>query len=86
MNLQNERNRNEELTQKTEKEISELEEQYNNLKKTSNEERDKLETEYTTKIDELNSQCKNNQIKLKESEVKYKTLEDTSRTNTNKWE
>ena len=84
--LQNERQKNEELNEKTNKEIEELENEYNRLKKTSNEDKDKLENEYISKIDELSSELKNAKMKIEENEVKQKTLEDTSRTKIKKME
>ena len=42
LDLQNEKNKNEELTEKTNKEIETLEEDLNNLKKKSLEEKEKL--------------------------------------------
>ena len=86
LDLQNEKNKNEELTEKTNREREELEEDLNNLKKVSNEDKDKLENEYITKIEELTSQLKKNKIKLEENEVKLKTLEDSSRANSKKLE
>ena len=86
LDLQNERNRNEELTEKTNKEIEELEEDLNNLKKTSSEEKEKLENELNTRIEELSSELKKNKLKLDENEVKNKTLENSSRTEIKKIE
>ena len=86
IDLQNEKNKNEELTEKTNKEIEELEEDLNNLKKKSIEEKDKLESELNQKIEELTSELKKNKLKLEENEVKNKTSEDSSRTQINKLE
>ena len=86
IDLQNEKNKNEELTEKTNKEIEELEEDLNNLKKASIEEKDKLESELNQKIEELTSELKKNKLKLEENEVKNKTSEDSSRTQINKLE
>ena len=86
LDLQNERNRNEELTEKTNKEIETLEEDLNNLKKKSHEEKEKLENEYNTRIEELSSELKKNKLKLDENEVKNKTLENSSRTEIKKIE
>ena len=86
IDLQNEKNKNEELTEKTNKEIEELEEDLNNLKKKSIEEKDKLESELNQKIEELTSELKKNKLKLDENEVKNKTSEDSSRTQIKKLE
>ena len=86
LDLQNERNKNEELTEKTNKEIETLEEDLNNLKKKSHEEKEKLENEYNTRIEELSSELKKNKLKLDENEVKNKTLENSSRTEIKKIE
>ena len=84
--LQNERNINEELTEKTNKEIEELEEDLNNLKKTSSEEKEKLENELNAKIEELTSELKKNKLKLEENEVKFKNMEDSSNAQIKKME
>ena len=86
MDLQNEKNKNEELTEKTNKEIEELEEELNNLKKASSEEKEKLENELNAKIEELNSELKKSKLKLEENEVKSKTVEDSSRAEIKKME
>ena len=86
LDFQSERNRNEELIEKTNKEIESLEEDLNNLKKKSHEEKEKIESEYTTKIEELTSELKKSKLKLEENEVKSKTVEDSSRTEIKKME
>ena len=58
LDLQNEKNKNEELTDKTNKEIEALEEDLNNLKKQSLEEKEKLENELGNKIEELSTELK----------------------------
>ena len=86
LDLQNEKNKNEELTEKTNKEIETLEEDLNNLKKKSLEEKEKLENELGAKIEELSSELKKSKILLDENEVKNKTLEDSSRNEIKKME
>ena len=56
------------------------------MKKTKNEEKEKLENENNNKLNELTSQLNSLQLKLEESEVKQKTIEDTSKTNLSKME
>ena len=77
--LQNEKDKNEELTYKTNKEIKWLEDDLNNLKKKSLEEKEKLKNELGTKIEELSSELKKSRLQLNENEVKSKALEDSSR-------
>ena len=86
LDLQNERNKNEELNDKSSKEIEALEEDLNNLKKKSLEEKEKLENEYGLKIEELSSELKKSKLLLNENEVKNKTYEDTSRAELKKME
>ena len=86
LDLQNERNKNEEITEKANKEIESLEEDLNNLKKKSMEEKEKLENELGSKIEELSSELKKSKLLLNENEVKNKTLEDSSRTELKKME
>jgi len=80
LDFQSERNRNEELIEKTNKEIESLEEDLNNLKKKSHEEKEKIESEYTTKIEELTSKV---EIDIPEAMVKASVndeLKDFERT------
>ena len=86
LDLQNEKNKNEELTDKTNKEIEALEEDLNNLKKQSLEEKEKLENELGNKIEELSTELKKSKLLLNENEVKSKTLEDSSRNELKKLE
>ena len=84
--FQNEKTKNEELNNKTNKEITDLNNKLLLLKKTTNEEKEKLENENNNKLNELTSQLNSLQLKLEESEVKQKTIEDTSKTNLSKME
>ena len=80
LELQNEKQKNSEITEKSEKEMIELENKLNRLKKSSKEERDKMENDYINKINELNNKIKELKAKIEENEEKYKNLEDTTRT------
>ena len=84
--FQNEKTKNEELTNKTTKEINDLNNKLTSLKKTTTEEKEKLENENNTKLNELTSELNSLQLKLEEAEVKQKTIEDTSKTNLSKME
>ena len=84
--LQNEKNKNEEIVNKTSKEINDLNEKLTSLKKNTGEEKEKLENEHINKINELTSLVNATKLKLEEAEVKQKTIEDTSRNNTTKME
>ena len=57
------------MIEKSSKEIESLEEDLNNLKKKTSEEKEKLENEFTTKIEELTSELKKNKLKIMELEV-----------------
>ena len=80
--LQNEKNKNEEIINKSTKEINDLNERLTSLKKNTGEEKEKLENEHINKINELTSLVNATKLKLEEAEVKQKTIEDTSRNNT----
>ena len=84
--LQNEKNKNEEIINKSTKEINDLNERLTSLKKNTGEEKEKLENEHINKINELTSLVNATKLKLEEAEVKQKTIEDTSRNNTTKME
>ena len=80
LDLQNEKLKIDEINKKNEEEINELENELIEVKKNSQEEKNKIELNYTNKINELNIKIKNFTIKNEENEIKYKNLEDSSRT------
>ena len=80
MELQNEKQKNVENSEKNEKEMIELENEINNLKRTLKEEKDKIESDYINQLKDSNSQIKNLKIKINELETNNKNLDDSSRT------
>ena len=80
LDLQNEKLKIDEINKKNEEEINELENELIEVKKNAQEEKNKIELNYTNKINELNIKIKNFTIKNEENEIKYKNLEDSSRT------
>ena len=79
LDLQNEKSKIDEINKKNEIDINELENEIVLIKNKSQEERNKLELNYTNKINDLNTKIKNFTIKNEENEIKYKNLEDNSR-------
>ena len=79
LDLQNEKLKIDELNKKNEQDINELENELIEVKKNSQEEKNKIELNYTNKINELNIKIKNFTIKNEENEIKFKNLEDSSR-------
>ena len=79
LDLKNEKLKIDEINKKNEKDINELENELIQTKQKAQEEKNKLENNYTNKINDLNTKIKNFTIKNEENEIKYKNLEDNSR-------
>ena len=80
LDLQNEKSKIDEINKKNEKEINELENELILVKNNAQEEKNKIENMYNNKISDLNTKIKNFTIKNEQNEIKYKNLEDNSRT------
>ena len=84
--LNSEKIKNEDLIQKSNKEIEELEENLNDLKRISSEEKDKIQNELNIKLDEVTSENKKLKLKLEENDIKNKNLDEIRRAKMNKME
>ena len=84
--LNSEKIKNDEIIEKKNKEIEELEENLNDLKRITSEEKEKLQNDLNTKLEDLISENKKLKLKIEENDIKNKNLEDTRRAQINKME
>ena len=84
--LNSEKIKNDEIIEKKNKEIEELEENLNDLKRITSEEKEKLQNDLNTKLEDLTSENKKLKLKIEENDIKNKNLEDTRRAQINKME
>ena len=82
----NEKKNHDEYVTKTSKEIKELNEKLQNLKKTYGEEKEKMTNEFASKESDLTSELNAMKLKLDENEVNMKGIEDTYKTKLSKME
>ena len=83
---QNEKKNYDDYIAKTSKETKELNEKLQNNKKTYMEEKEKMQSEFTAKENDFQSEIKALKLKIEENEVNMKNIENTHRTEISKME